>query len=159
MIYWANRYPETVHFAGHKKSGRERQNSTSKAWSSWFISRSWFPLEKYSSALTVRSLGFCCRALSRASKAWHTQSAHSHYTVSTISQLNRWRHTEPCILEQRHRAGSAKAPFSPHATLNQKRILAGAGDRERRSPRSRQCRKEKMYVLISSRTEIMIWVS
>lgn len=108
------------------------KNSTSKAWSSWFISRSWFPLEKYSSALTVRSLGFCCRALSRASKAWHTQSAHSHYTVSTISQLNRWRDTESCILKQRHRAGSAKAPFSPHATLNHKRILGGAGGRERR---------------------------
>lgn len=134
MIYWANQRPETFHLkAAHKKSGRERPYSTSKAWSSWFISRSWFPLEKYSSALTVRSLGFCCRALSRASKAWHTQSAHSHYTVSTTSQLNRWRDREPCIQERRRGAGSAKAPFSPHATLSHKRILGGAGERGRRS--------------------------
>lgn len=55
---------------------------TSKALSSWFISRSWFPLEKYSSALTVRSLGFCCRALSRAFRALHrhTQSIHTKWT-------------------------------------------------------------------------------
>lgn len=50
---------------------RKEETCTLKAWSSRFISRSWFPLEKCSSALTVRSLRFCWRARSRAPKAWN----------------------------------------------------------------------------------------
>lgn len=43
---------------------------TSNALSSRFCSRSWFPLVKKSSDVTLGSWGCSCRALSMASKAW-----------------------------------------------------------------------------------------
>lgn len=43
---------------------------TSNALSSRFCSRSWFPLVKNSSDVTLGSWGCSCRALSMASKAW-----------------------------------------------------------------------------------------
>lgn len=67
--------------------GEWEGSRTSKAWSSWFISLSWFPLEKCSSALTVRSPGLCCRALSRASSAWHGHTEMNIHTKSTPSPL------------------------------------------------------------------------
>lgn len=74
---------------GAPKIPRQKPNrpSTLKACSSRFISLSWFPLEKYSSALTVTSVRFCCRALSRAPSAWRTR------TITKVNTQRAQSHT------------------------------------------------------------------